>query len=289
MNPYTRRTAVVSLGAALVAGLTAPAAARDTTARGPAVRPAAPVPLPRAHAHNDYAHPRPLLDALDHGFGSVEADIWLVDGRLLVGHEEGDLDPARTLQSLYLDPLRRRIRAQGGTVYRGSRLSLQLLIDIKTAGDPTYRALSPVLRRYRDLLSVCRAGRVRRGPVTAVISGDRAARAPMEAERERHAFYDGRPEDLGTPAPASFAPLVSASWTDTFGWQGVGPMPGHERELLRRLVAAAHAERRRLRFWATPDAPGPAREAVWTALLRAGVDHLNSDDLAGLERFLRTA
>jgi hypothetical protein len=27
-------------------------------------------PLPRAHAHNDYEHERPLLDALDHGFTS---------------------------------------------------------------------------------------------------------------------------------------------------------------------------------------------------------------------------
>lgn len=25
-------------------------------------------PLERAHAHNDYEHPRPLADALDHGF-----------------------------------------------------------------------------------------------------------------------------------------------------------------------------------------------------------------------------
>lgn len=39
-------------------------------------------PLPRAHAHNDYEHARPLLDALDHGFTSVEADVWLVDGEL---------------------------------------------------------------------------------------------------------------------------------------------------------------------------------------------------------------
>ena len=36
-------------------------------------------PLPRAHAHNDYLHQRPLLDALDNGFCSVEADISLVD------------------------------------------------------------------------------------------------------------------------------------------------------------------------------------------------------------------
>ena len=37
-------------------------------------------PLRQAHAHNDYEHPRPLLDALDHGFCSVEADVFLTDG-----------------------------------------------------------------------------------------------------------------------------------------------------------------------------------------------------------------
>ena len=35
------------------------------------------VPLPNAHAHNDYEHKRPLFDALDHGFCSVEADVFL--------------------------------------------------------------------------------------------------------------------------------------------------------------------------------------------------------------------
>ena len=37
--------------------------------------PGAVIPLARAHAHNDYLHPRPMLDALDAGFTSVEADI----------------------------------------------------------------------------------------------------------------------------------------------------------------------------------------------------------------------
>jgi len=43
-----------------------------------------PPPLTRAHAHNDYEHTRPLFDALEHGFCSIEPDIWLVDGKLLV-------------------------------------------------------------------------------------------------------------------------------------------------------------------------------------------------------------
>src|ERR1043165_7084012 len=59
--------------------------------------------LANAHAHNDYEHARPLLDALDHGFASVEADVWLVNGRLLVAHDEEAVRPDRTLQSLYLD------------------------------------------------------------------------------------------------------------------------------------------------------------------------------------------
>ena len=71
-------------------------------------------PLAQAHAHNDYEHQRPLLDALDHGFTGVEADIWLVNGKLLVAHEEAHIKPERTLEALYLDPLKKRVSERGG-------------------------------------------------------------------------------------------------------------------------------------------------------------------------------
>lgn len=41
-----------------------------------------------------------------------------------------------------------------------------------------------------------------------------------------------------------------------------------------------------MRFWATPDVAGPARDALWTELVAAGVDYLNTDDLPGLRAFL---
>lgn len=247
-------------------------------------------PLPRAHAHNDYEHERPLYDALSHGFASVEADIWLVDGELMVAHEESEIEEGRTLEALYLDPLLARVRANGGSVYRGYDLSLQLLIDIKNTGEATYRALSARLRRdYRSLFSSAAGGRVRTGPVTAVISGDRAARTPMEAERVRYAFYDGRLDDLtaADPAPASFIPLISSNWTSSFTWRGIGTMPASERALLDQIVGTAHSRGQQVRFWSTPDTAGDAREAVWRELLDADVDYLNTDDLAGLESFLR--
>lgn len=287
MAHLTRRRVVTTALATAAAGAFIPAQSAAAAPAVPAGRPHGPRPLAHAHAHNDYLHPRPLHDALAHGFTSVEADIFLVDGELLVAHEEAGLDPTRTLTSLYLDPLLARVRANHGSVYAGYRPPLQLLIDIKTNGAATYLALDAVLRRYRQILTRFSHGRVRTGAVTPVISGDRAARIPMEAQSTRYAFYDGRLDDLGTAAPASFIPLISSNWTQSFSWLGTGPFPAAERDRLRTLVSAARASGQRVRFWATPDVAGPERDAVWTELLAAGVDHLNSDDLAGLEAFLR--
>jgi hypothetical protein len=248
-------------------------------------------PLEQAHAHNDYEHARPLFDALDHGFTSVEADIWPVGGALLVAHDEADLRPERTLQALYLDPLAQRVRANHGKVYRGKPVPFQLLVDIKAHGALTYQMLDQVLRQPRNafMFTSYRDGRVRRGAVTVVISGDRP-RDLMAAQRDRLAFYDGRivdQADLGPGDDARLVPLVSDNWTRLFTWTGVGPMPAAERALLHDIVRVAHDARQRVRFWATPDAPGPARDAIWSELLAADVDHINTDDLAGLEAFLR--
>lgn len=276
----TRRRALTTFAAALAGTVAVPAYAQASE------RKPGPRPLWRAHAHNDYLHPRPLFDALDHRFGSLEADIFLVGDQLLVAHDAVDLDPARTLESLYLDPLARRVKANHGSVYRGYRKPVQLLIDLKTEGSSTYLELDRHLRRYKHLFTTYAHGRVFPGPVTAVISGDRAARTPMEAQTVRQAFYDGRLADLGSPAPASFIPLISDNWTLNFTWQGIGPFPEAERQKLRGIIAAAHSRRQKVRFWATPDLAGPARDALWGELLAADVDYINTDDLAGLEKFL---
>src|SRR4029079_16192267 len=90
-----------------------------------------PTPLIHAHAHNDYEHARPLFDALDQGFCSVEADIYLVESKLLVAHERRMIKPERTLESLYLEPLRQRVKQKGGRVYpKGPEFTL--LIDLKS-------------------------------------------------------------------------------------------------------------------------------------------------------------
>lgn len=238
------------------------------------------VPLPNAHSHNDYEQKRPLFDALDQGFCSVEADIWLQPKGLLVAHTVLDLKTDRTLEKLYLDPLRERVKANGGKVYRDGP-QFYLLIDVKTAAKETYTALDAVLAKYADILSVTRDGKFEAKAVTVVISGNRDKEA-IEKQAVRFAGLDGRPEDLESDAPADRIPWISASWTSLFKWKGDGPMPDAERIKLRNLVEKAHTKGRLVRFWATPE-----NEAVWKELKAANVDFLNTDKLAELRAWLR--
>lgn len=238
-----------------------------------------PVPLPRAHAHNDYEHQRPLLDALDHGFCSVEADIYLVEGQLLVAHDRDKVSPTRTLQNLYLDPLRERVKRNGGRVFRNGPV-VTLLIDIKTNGETTYAALREVLKHYSDVLCTFSSGAMETKAILAIISGNRP-RQMMEAESIRYAAYDGRLADLEGQGPKEFIPLISDNWGPAFKWRGVGPFSEDEKQKLKALVTKVHAQGRKVRFWATPD-----REAVWRELLDSGVDFINTDDLSGLQTFL---
>ncbi|WP_346957988.1 phosphatidylinositol-specific phospholipase C/glycerophosphodiester phosphodiesterase family protein [uncultured Arthrobacter sp.] len=273
---------------AAVAVLASLAGTAAAPAQAEATKPAPVVvgqPLAQAHAHNDYEQDRPLFDALEHGFTSVEADVWLVDGELRVAHDREDVRPGVTLESLYLDPLQDLVRGQGHSVYPKWGGSLQLLIDIKSDGESTYAAIEQELAKHRDIMSRYSHGSTKTGPVAAVISGNRPL-ATMQAQETRFSFYDGRSADLTSGIPAGLMPLVSDNWTKLFTWQGVGPMPEAERAKLRAYVADAHANGYRVRFWATPDMPGAARDAVWNELFDAGVDHINTDDLAALQQFL---
>lgn len=284
--PSARRNILATfvLTAALALLLIPPpaSAAQAAQARGDA--PAKTAGLERAHAHNDYEHDRPLFDALDHGFKSVEADVWLVDGKLLVAHDRENVTPGRTLESLYLDPLEAQIKANRGSVYPGDDDYFTLLIDIKSDAAPTYLALHEELREHKGIFTTFKRGGVKDGPVTAIVSGNRP-RELMQQQRVRYASYDGRMSDLGVATDQTFVPLISDNWTKHFTYQGVGPMLPAEREKLRNIVATAHANGQRVRFWATPELP-EAREAVWRELLAAEVDYVNTDNLDALQAFL---
>lgn len=244
------------------------------------------IPLPRAHAHNDYYHRRPLFDAIERGFTSVEADVFLVKGLLLVGHYQWELRSERTLESLYLKPLSEWVAANGGHVFpKHPDQILWLHIDVKTEARSTFAAIQEQLKSYQHLFQKKETdqGATTPGPaVRVLISGSRDYQQIANAH-PRLAGIDGRLNDLDSELSPEIMPLLSDSWKNHFQWSGRGEMPAHERETLNRFVKETHASGRKLRLWATPE-----NRAVWRELDRAQVDFINTDQLDKLKNFFLT-
>ncbi len=145
------------------------------------------LPIP-CHSHNDYWRTVPLYSAIEVGCIGVEADIWLFDEQLCVGHSVASLTPNRTISSLYIDPLldilskqnpertflpQRRPRLNGVFDTTPGQ-SLIFLIDFKTAGDTLWpyvqSALEPL--RRRNYLTHSNGTEIIPGPITVVGTGN---------------------------------------------------------------------------------------------------------------------
>jgi hypothetical protein len=258
-------------------------------------------PTPRTHAHNDYEHPHPLFDALHQGFIGVEADVYLVGNELRVAHDRrDDWSKAPTLDDAYLTPLAdlAKRRGNGGVYADGTRLLL--LIDQKTEPQATYRRVHEVLAAYAKkqpglFTTYTKRGggwEISRGAIEVVISGTERPREAMAAQAVRYAGCDGRMGDVGpdtSPADVpQLVPLISDNWNKVFvgdaKWDGKGEPRAAARAALQRTVEAVHAEGKQFRVWNLP-AETPA---VWGLLYDAGVDLINTDDLEGLAKFIRS-
>ena len=155
-------------------------------------------------------------------------------------------------------------------------------MDVKSDAESTYAVLHKVLKRYAEMLTVFSLDRTETIAVAVIVSGNRPREA-MAARTLRYCAMDGRLSDLDSDVPLHLITLISDSWGRFLRWQGRGEMPEAERRKLKEIVKRIHERGCRARFWGTLSAP-----PVWRETLAAGVDLINTDDLADLEAFLLT-
>lgn len=186
---------------------------------------------PATHSHNDYYQQRPLLDALDSGMASLEADIFLVEipfvdaegeerslSELYIAHDweevEGNVEGFNrtkgTLAELYLDPLW-EIFLETGTVYPGETLLLHA--DMKTDVATTWVVLENTLSNYPGLFTTfdVEMQEVVPGPVT-VYTNEEPDPAALAEHGIIHSTADGRFGDIFDPAVWESDDYVNRSW-----------------------------------------------------------------------------
>lgn len=233
-----------------------------------------------AHAHNDYEHERPLADALAAGFTSVEADLWWRDGDIQVSHDAWG--SAGTLTELYIAPLVAAVADHGGSVH-GDGAPFTLWLDLKDGTAELRDALKDALAREAIFTTFDDVGVVDVRAVTVIVTGDAASKttlvddtpAPRAFARDDNALA----KDSGLDGTVVAAALNFGAYLG--GWDGAGSAPDDVRARAVCVVDKAHRVNRKVRFFSGPDT-----EAAWQLQLDVGVDHINTDDLAGLRAFL---
>jgi hypothetical protein len=261
------------------------------------------LPVP-CHSHNDYWRRIPLFEAIHYGCTSVEADVWLHNRDLHVGHSPAALTSNRTLQSLYIDPLVEILDHQNPTTefYRAGAVkngvfdvdanqTLVLLIDVKT--DPAEilllveHQLSPL--RSKGYLSYSDGKDFIKGPITVVASGEATFELIVKNSTYRDVFLDAPLLAFsGASAASQFnktnSYYASGSLFQVAGFPWLGKYSDSQVEKIKARINATHEAGLDVRFWDTPGWPIGLRNYVWQLLVQLGEDMLNADDVKSAAR-----
>jgi hypothetical protein len=269
---------------------------------------AIPVPI---HSHNDYWRRIPLFEALGSGCISVEADVYLRDSDLLVGHTSSSLHQGTNLRRLYLEPLQRMLETQNAHITDGTwrgifdqapQQTIVLLIDHKTNGPETFAELDAQLQPLRDLDYLTYWNGTERvvRPLTIVASGN----APFESvtalnATHRDIFWDAHLErlysindnfDVEPPIYAynrsnSYFASTEFKLARLHAWHNESlpePSTPAAKDAASSQIQQAKARGLIARYWDTPAGPQNLREIVWRVLVDSQVGILNMDDLGAV-------
>ena len=215
------------------------------------------------HSHNDYDRTAPFWEAYSQRCGSIEADVFLQDGEILVAHNRKDLSTDRSLRAMYVEPIVRTFRENDGRMWKNSPERLILMIDLKAAD--AMPGVVSLLDQYPDVFASPEG-------VQVVISGDEIA--PEEfAGYPSYIFFDGRLTNSYTPEQLSRVGMISADFRDyARKWNGKGRMIDAELEPVKAAIAKAHEMGKRFRFWGTPEGT-----TAYFTFWKLGVDVINTD------------
>jgi alkaline phosphatase len=216
-----------------------------------------------AHSHNDYAQQNVFHLAYNEGFGSIEADIHLVNNEILVGHDAKDLKTANSLAFLYLEPL---------VAYNQSDRKLQLLIDIKTDAKTTLDQLVVLLGKYPSITN--------NKNIKIIISGNTVAPALFESY-PNYIWFDGRLSIQYAPMQLTRIALISEDYYKVIGYKFIWPLDSVSIDKAKEFIDQVHQLGKPVRLWASPDKP-----AAWEQFMQWGVDFINTDKIKELADFI---
>ncbi|MES2005211.1 MAG: alkaline phosphatase [Bacteroidota bacterium] len=229
--------------------------------------------LNNIHAHNDYDHNIPFVQAYALGIGSIEADVLLINDTLFVAHGRNEIKRDVLFETTYLKKLEEGIKKNHGYAYADTSRVLQLLIDIKTDTLQTLNAVIKSIQQFPLLLN--------NRSIRFVITGNQPSPSQFN-QYPSYILFDGKIQSVEHTSQLSRIGLFSADFSRYSKWKGEGPIPETDLLLIKKDISQAHTLNRQIRFWGVPD-----NLLTWKIMMELGVDYINTDQIVKVAAFLQ--
>ena len=224
----------------------------------------------KVHSHNDYSSEAPFTTAYNARCGSIEADIVLSEGELYVTHNVSDIDAARTLKKLYLEPIITHYRENNNRPYPDKDYSYCLVLDIKQGGA---EAVNKVFEQIGTDLDVFDTS-TNPLAIKIIFSGSRPS-ATSWGEFPAYVWFDHTSPDISslTASQRSHLGMISLQYGSYLTLADFNDLTVLQYATLKSLITRADGIP--VRLWEAPD-----NERAWYALANSGMGYVNTDQPA---------
>lgn len=225
---------------------------------------------PIIHSHNDYTHQLPFWEAYNNNAGVIEADVFELNGELMVAHSKAEVKPGNSLQAMYIQPII-QLFDTGKNIH-----GFYLMIDIKENHAAVLEILMKTLQQHPSVFNRT----MHKNAVQVFISGER----PPDSGFHTYPaciMFDGLPGKNYAPEDLEKIVMISDNFRNYSNWNGSGSLLAKDSIKIVNMINAAHASGKPVRLWGAPDT-----EQCWQTLVNLKADVINTDKLAACRKFL---
>lgn len=221
------------------------------------------------HSQNDYNQSAPFYKAWSQKANSLDVNVFLHKGKLIVGNDCSKLDENETFEQFYLIPIQQMFKINNGRLWKDSENSMQIFVKFQSDPEASICVLDSLINIYRN----CFDSRINKFAAEIVITGNKPDKESFCNINDIFSF-DGDIDILYDNNQLERIALFSDDFKKYSYWNGKGSLISADLEKINSTILKAHKSGKPIRFWNAPEGI-----TAYYTFYNLGVDYFSTEHI----------